>query len=182
MSISNFIIVKSIRKFFEPQPLFVYFGKLIPGFARINRQKKGWNIKERTKLLSNGSSYLAPPYEKMKGHFVLLNDWPIKIRIKQNNQFEIITFSIPKGTPTDFASIPRVLHSFVSPLDNSIYSAVLHDYLYRNPSDEVPRSISRARADTIFYYGLKAKGKNRLIALLFFWGVKVFGRSSYKRH
>ncbi len=175
-SIRNYILKK-----IEPPPLFVYFGDIVPGFGRINTPKKGWDEDKRTKKLSNGTTYIAPDYEEMKGHFVLLNEWPIVIREKINGEIEVTTFSIPLNTPTDFASIPSILHSFVSPLDNSIYSAVLHDYLYRNPAELTPRNISKAKADIIFYYGLKAYGKSIPSALMFYWGVKFFGHSSYIR-
>ena len=177
----HFATVISILKYIEPKPLFVYFDETVPGFGRINTPKKGWSVEKRTRKLSNGHQYIAPPLEEMKGHFVLLNDWPISIKEKIDGHIVETSFPIPMNTPTDFASIPPVLHSFVTPLDNSIYSAVLHDYLYRNPTEPIPRNISREKADILFYYGLKAYGKNRISSLLLYYGVHWFGKSSYKR-
>jgi len=161
-------------KDFIPEGLFIEFGDIVPGFARTNTLKKDW--KERVLKLSNGDEYIQPPYKDMKGHFVLLHDWPVKY--KKND--EEICLTIPRGQATDFASIPKALHSLISPLSNTIYSAVLHDYLYRSPEDSIALNTSRKVVDDIFYYGMKAKGVSRFLAFIMYLGVRLGGKGSYK--
>ncbi|MBK9111383.1 MAG: DUF1353 domain-containing protein [Nitrospira sp.] len=60
---------------------------------------------------------------------MMVFDWHVPIVI-DGVEHKLI---IPKLATTDFASIPRILHSLISPLNNTIYAAILHDYLYRDP-------------------------------------------------
>lgn len=161
----------------EPDGVYVDFKNVVPGFARTNTPRKDWNEKLRTRMLPNGERYVLPPYEEMKGHFVQLHDWTISCKMDGKEIF----YTIPKGQGTDFASIPAALHSLISPLSNSVYAAVLHDYLYRSPEDPVAKAMTRHEVDRIFYFGMKACGVKRLLALLMYWGVRLGGKSSYKR-
>jgi len=170
---------KSLLLLIEPQSAFVYFNNVIPGFARINTPRSNWTLKKRTRILSNDQKYIIPPSNEMKGHFVLLHDWKINCKDFSNNKR--YSFCIPSMQSTDFASIPRILHSIISPLSNSVYAAVLHDYLYRNPADNLARNLSRKDADRFFYYGMKACGVKILQALTMYYFVRWFGKSSYKR-
>lgn len=167
----------SIWKLIEPSPVFVDYQQTIPGFARTNTPKKKWNKYQRIRTLSNEDEYILPAYNEMKGHFVLLHDWEIICTLNQTTT----RYLIPRGQPTDFASIPRIIHSVISPLSNSVYSAVLHDYLYRNPDDFVANQTTRKDADRIFYFGMKACGVSRTMALLMYWGVRLGGTRSYIR-
>ncbi len=171
------MILKKAIKNIEPKGVFVYFNNVIPVFARTNTPQKTWNEKKRCRTLPNGDKYILPPYNVMKGHFVLLHDWPILCKIDKSRK----SYVIPKGMSTDFASIPKFLHSLISPLSNSVYSAVLHDYLYRNPKEVTAKETSRLEADRIFYFGMKACGVKRIIALIMFWGVRIGGKNSYIR-
>lgn len=82
---------------------------------------------------------------------------------------------------TDFASIPKILHSLLSPLNNTIYSAILHDYLYCNPTDANASAVARPEADRAFYWGMRACGVWRVTAGLMYLGVRLGGRRSYRR-
>lgn len=161
----------------EPKGIYVDFLNIIPGFARTNTPRKDWNYFQRIRKLSNGDEYILPPCEEMGGHFILLHDWSIECI-----EDDIATkYLIPKGQTTDFASVPKILHPFFSPLSNTVYAAVFHDYLYRSPNEEIAIKTSRKDADRIFYYGMKACGVSKLIALPMYWGVRFMGSSSYKR-
>ena len=163
-------------KLIESKRLFVNFQYVVPGFARTNTPKPEWDYAQRIRTLSNGDQYVLPPCEEMGGHFILLHDWEIII---EEDDIET-TYIIPQGQTTDFASIPKFLHSLISPLSNSVYSAVLHDYLYRSPDDVIALNTTRKDADRIFYGGMKACGVNRFIALPMYWGVRLLGKKSYK--
>ncbi len=146
-----------------------------PGFARINTPKDGWCEERRRVTLSNGMEYVIPI--GAKGHFVLLHDWPVEAGSGDSK----VIFNIPAGTATDFASIPKVAHSLISPISNSVYSAVLHDYLYKDPRDSIASAVSKNKADSLFYWGLRACGVNKLLSGLMYLAVHWFGKSSYVR-
>lgn len=147
----------------------------IPGFARINTPHPNWEEKRRTKLLPNGDTYVIPV--GAKGHFVSLYDWSIKC----GEGADLVEFIIPKGTSTDFASIPRLAHSLISPISNSVYGAVIHDYLYRNPAEDQARKTRKSEVDCIFYWGMRACGVSRILAGLMYLAVVLFGGAGYKR-
>lgn len=146
-----------------------------PSFARINTPRREWDEKRRTVRLTNGSDYVIP--RQAKGHFVLLHDWAIKCGVGNS----IATYNIPANTPTDFASIPRLAHSLISPLSNSVYGAVLHDYLYRNPGDPTANATSKSQTDALFYWSLRSCGVGKLLSGLMYLAVHLFGKNSYKR-
>lgn len=87
-------------------------------------------------------------------------------------------FIIACGLVSDGASIPRFLwpilgHPFQHPMREA---AILHDFLYYY--NVVPRKI----ADQIFYDALVESGMNRYKAQIYYFGVRVGGRSAYKKH
>lgn len=146
-----------------------------PGFARINTPHPKWTKAQRTRHLPNGDTYVIPP--NIRGHFVVLADWPVECNFREKR----VALTVPRGAITDFASIPNFLHSLLSPLNNTIYAAVLHDYLYRDPHAPEASAVSRADADRAFYWGMRACGVRRHTAGLMYIGVKAGGRGSYKR-
>lgn len=177
-----------VRFWPEPEEAFVTFrtaSKIVPpGFAWINSPYPGWEQQEnaeerRTHALTNGEDYVVPAGSR--GHFVLLDDWRVRCKFPSENRDAWGTVMVRRMTTTDFASIPRVLHSLLSPLNNTVYGAVLHDYLYRNPSDEYARSISRAEADRLFYRAMLGCGVWPLTAKLMYLGVRIGGGGAYTR-
>lgn len=180
MTISLIIIVTilllSFCTYAKPKKVTIDFLD-IPVFARINTPKKDSNDEDLIVDIPFVGQYKQPPYSKMKGHFVQIGDWSIKCGF-DNQQ---TTFVVPSKQSTDFASIPRVMHSLITPLSNSIYAAVLHDYLYRNPSAPNANSVTKQQADRIFYWGLRAKGVSKLLSGMMYRGVWLLGSFSYKR-
>lgn len=83
---------------------------------------------------------------------------------------EFDTFTVPAGTWTDLASIPRILWIVLPPIGAHNKAAVLHDRLYRT------QPVSRKDADGIFrrilkesYVGFKARWAMYLGVRLFGW-------------
>ncbi len=146
-----------------------------PAFSWINEPKQNWTEEKRTILLQNKSKYIIPMDKS--GHFVMLFDWKVKFRLDGKEY----TLTIPANSTTDFASIPKILQSLISPLSNTVYAAVVHDYLYRDPVESEARSISRADADRIFYWSMMARGVWKITAVAMYLGVRLFGTPSYKR-
>lgn len=87
---------------------------------------------------------------------------------------------VPAGFESDLASIG--LLRFIAPLlyatlDNyGKRAAVLHDYLY---SANV--GYTRKESDEFYYQELRNEGIARWRAGIFYYGVRLFGRSSFKK-
>src|SRR5690606_2392249 len=78
---------------------------------------------------------------------------------------------VPSGFKTDLASIPRVFWPVFSPGDyDTIAPAVLHDWHYCCVS-----SVSRKRADDIFYYGLVGQGMHPYKAFMYWYTIRWWG-------
>lgn len=84
--------------------------------------------------------------------------------------------TVPAGTLTDYASVPRILHAVLPPTGRYTYPAVLHDYLYRTGR------VSRAHADRLFLEAMGVAGVNRLRRWLMWAGVRVGGWVPWRRY
>ena len=84
-------------------------------------------------------------------------------------------FCVPVGLVTDFASIPRALRIFFSSGAILSRSALVHDWLY------LSRSVSRKKADTIFFELLKIEGVDIATRYLFYWAVRLCGAGYYTK-
>lgn len=82
--------------------------------------------------------------------------------------------TVPAGTRTDFASIPRPLWSIVGhPAGRYAQAAVLHDYLYRIGG------LTRARCDELFREAMEVLGVPWHQRWLMWAGVRVGGALAY---
>lgn len=169
------LLLIGIAYLIKPRHVGIRFSRTPPVIARVNAPSKGATDEQRVISLPTGDAYQIPACAR--GHFVMVFDWHVPI-VVDGVAHELI---IPKLSTTDFASIPRILHSLISPLTNTIYAAILHDYLYRNPTDEFARSLPRETVDRLFYWGMRARGVWRLTAGLMYLGVRSGGWISYKR-
>jgi hypothetical protein len=86
--------------------------------------------------------------------------------------------TVPAGFQCDGASVPRFLWSSVSPAidPRTIRAAVVHDYLYRN----APENWTRKDADELFYDFIREDGLSWWASQKAYWGVRLFGGSSWK--
>ena len=110
---------------------------------------------------------------------VLMEDWHIE-------DVANFTFTVPAGTTTDGASIPRFLwrvcgHPLEAP---RVYAAMLHDWLYAgvDPDDTQgvkPSEISRKEADLCYYFLLRHFGVCRFKAAVEYLALRMFGGSHY---
>jgi hypothetical protein len=159
----------------KPKHVGTRFTRTPPVVARVNTPSIDASDEMRRIELPTGDLYTIPP--RSKGHFILVFDWKVPVRVDDAS----VVLTIPKLATTDFASIPRILHSLISPLNNTIYAAILHDYLYRDPQDLFASSLDRATVDRMFYWGMRSRGVWRPTAGLMYLGVRLGGSSSYKR-
>lgn len=101
---------------------------------------------------------------------------PLAIVVHKDMHREV--FKIPENFQTDLASIPRIYWSVLAPAYSSfIYPAILHDYLYSCPGDEVTRRY----ADDIFYSALIAQGVSQFTATIMYLGVRIFGSADFQK-
>lgn len=159
----------------RPRHLHVRFTKVPPVIARINTPSAGATDQMRLVNLPTGDNFTIPAGSQ--GQFLTVFDWAVPIVLDG----VALRLTVPKLSTTDFASIPRPLHSLISPLTNTIYGAILHDYLYRAPADPAAHAISREDADRIFYWAMRMRGVRRATAGLMYLGVRLGGRGSYRR-
>jgi hypothetical protein len=85
---------------------------------------------------------------------------------------------VPKGEPTDGASIPKVLWTVLGhPFDpDFINAAIIHDHFCREADKSDTRELRdklRKEADVMFYYACKADGCSRVKAFSMFKGVRI---------
>lgn len=92
--------------------------------------------------------------------------------VRENSTYH----QVPSGFKTDLASIPRIMWPVFSPSDyDSIGASVLHDWHYC-----CDHSLTRRRADDLFYYALRSNGMNCPKAFAYWFAVRAFGERFYK--
>jgi hypothetical protein len=98
---------------------------------------------------------------KGKGFFSMIKMWLLGTRhweIAKDFYFEISgeKFVIPKGFKFDGASIPKFLHTFLSPVGVLLIGGLIHDYAYKyetllkDGKKETMGIITQKKADQIF--------------------------------
>ena len=131
------------------------------------------------------SNFLSPlriedagPGKHGRQVFVLLEEFVYEIGAEKSG----IIIRVPIGFVTDFASIPRLLWSIVSPVGQHGKAAVVHDFLYRKTS-----GFSKILADAIFFEAMELLGVpwyrrwTMYLAVRFFFGLRFSGRT-IRRH
>lgn len=83
--------------------------------------------------------------------------------------------TVPAGTLTDFASIPRPLWP-VYPPSRYGQPATVHDWLYTT------QECSRREADEVFLEAMKCCGAPYLRRYAFYWSLRAFGWAAWSAH
>ena len=98
------------------------------------------------------------------------------VRVGKVSAFVDEVVTVPKGFVTDFASIPRVVRSFIPQLGRYSWAAVVHDYLYSEGDGK------RKDADLLFLALMASSGvpwwKRRLI----YRAVRLGGWVAWRRN
>lgn len=102
-------------------------------------------------------------------NYVLKHEINAILTLKDEN---VIQIKVKEGFKSDLASIPRIFWGIYPPDGNYGKYALLHDALY---SSEL---FKREICDKIFELGLK-KEVSSSIRKLFYYSVKIFGRSAW---
>lgn len=98
------------------------------------------------------------------------------VELRKPLEFWIDDYSlaVSRGFQTDFASVPRLFWSIISPMGKHTIAAVVHDYLYHTAE------VSRKRADLIFYWLMRYYGVYKLVACLMYYIVRAFAKKAYR--
>lgn len=93
---------------------------------------------------------------------------------------------IPAGFIFDKSSVPRPLHSLISPADLSDLAPLLHDWLYRHPAarhcvGDRLRPLRRKDVDGIFRDIMVFQGVNPIRGKLAYLAVRLFGSFAYQK-
>ena len=98
---------------------------------------------------------------------------------------------IYKGYEFDGASVPKILHWFIGPMDPRVVaSSLIHDSIYTNPDlegvgkyfvgeSEVTRRFTKEEADLLFKVANKANNMDSVRTTLAYGAVKLFGKGSF---
>jgi hypothetical protein len=88
---------------------------------------------------------------------------------------------VPEGMPTDFASIPRIVWTYLSPEDPAIlFASIVHDYLYSVGGVTMDEKFTREEADEILREAMLASGARSTQAEVVHKCVRFFGASHWK--
>jgi hypothetical protein len=82
---------------------------------------------------------------------------------------------VPVGFNTNFASVPRIFWSILSPIDEYAKAAVIHDYLYSTGI------VSKTEADNIFREAMEVLNTPKWKIVCVYWAVRLFGFFAWYR-
>ena len=87
------------------------------------------------------------------------------------------TLVVPKGTPTDFSTVPALLRPIVARVGAHLEASIVHDYLYDAWADFRPEPLERDRlfADKVFRAALIAARVPLWRRTLMYLAVRWFG-------
>lgn len=83
---------------------------------------------------------------------------------------------VPGGFTTDFASIPKIFWSILSPYGRWGKAAVVHDYLYF-----INKEYTRKQADDIFKEAMGVLRVNWLVKGIMYQVVRLLGNRAWKK-
>lgn len=90
--------------------------------------------------------------------------------------------TVPAGTVTDLASIPRPLWTVYPPHGRYTWAAVAHDWLYRAGRWADGTACTRSEADSVLYDLAIHHGARRSKAWLFWLAVRAAGGPAWTRY
>ncbi len=86
----------------------------------------------------------------------------------------------PAEMVTDFASVPRLVWTYLSPEDPCIlYASIIHDFLYQNGGKLPLRRLTRAESDEVLREAMLACGARSTQAAVVHGVLRLFGASNF---
>ena len=113
----------------------------------------------------------------------LLGVFPYKKKVLEWEVYEDFSYEdrkldlvieIPKGSKTDFASIPRIFWPILPPVGRYSRAAVVHDYCYRHGL------FTRKISDLIFFHAMEELKVPKWKRIVMYWAVRLFGWFAYQ--
>ena len=96
--------------------------------------------------------------------------------------------TVKQGTPTDFASVPRLFWAIFPPYGRYTMAAVFHDELYRLrgriPDEDAAggyRTLTRKECDKLFLAEMIVDGTKVIRALVMYRAVRWFGWIAWRK-
>ena len=149
---------------------------------RVNFKYKDYPVMRPIRIATKG-----------KGFFKMILMWILGTRhweIAKDFEYEInrTKYVIPSGFKFDGASIPKFLHTFLSPVGVLLMGGLVHDYAYKyetllraNKRDTLGK-ISQKRADEIFRdINIEVNGFY-LMNYLAYWSLRLGGFMAWNKH
>ena len=121
------------------------------------------------------------PVKTIKKRFLKI--FPYKKKVLEWEIYEPLSYqddklrlkvTVPKGSKTDFASIPRIFWPILPPVGRYSKAAVVHDYCYRHGL------FTRGISDLVFLHAMEELKVPKWKRIIMYRVVRLFGRSSYK--
>ena len=134
-----------------------------------------------------------PIKTKGKGFFKMIAMWILGVRhweIANDFEYELNgeKFVIPAGFKFDGASIPKFLHTFLSPVGVLLIGGLVHDYAYKyetllkNNKKDTMGVITQKKADEIFRdINIEINGFY-LMNYLAYWSLRLGGFVAWNKH
>ena len=119
------------------------------------------------------STFTTPADLRMMDNYNWMILSPFEFHIGNFPSARII--SVPVGTITDLASIPRLFWSIFPPHGQWAKAAIIHDYLYETGLE------SRYRSDKIFLEGMEVLKVPRITRYFMYTSVRIFGITRYNK-
>ena len=102
---------------------------------------------------------------------------PFNVILREDTPYRVgssaDTIRVPKGFVTDFASIPRVLWSVLSPTGEFRLPAVIHDYLYWF------QPCTREESDNLLLIAMKEEGVPERQRVAVYTGIRIAGQVAW---
>lgn len=99
--------------------------------------------------------------------------WRLTAPLVYKSDVAKLTFAVPAGFETDFASVPRTPVAFLLTADSAHEASAVHDWLYSE------HAVARDVADAVLREASLVTGVPAWRAALMFWGVRAFGWSHW---
>ena len=183
-------IILSLAKQFWPMTVFiilVIIGLIINLFDkkidnRVNFKYKEFPHLKPIPIATKGKGFWGAVWMWLTGvrTWEVADDWAFKI----NGQWQII----PQGFVFDGASIPKFLHTWLSPTGVLLMGGLVHDYAYKyatllkSGKKKTMGTITQKKADEIFRDINIEQNGFHLLNKLAYWALRIGGFVAWNKH
>ena len=101
-------------------------------------------------------------------------EWEIYEDLTYQDDKLKLKITVPKGSKTDFASIPRIFWPILPPVGRYSKAAVVHDYCYRHGL------FTRKISDLVFLHAMEELKVPKWKRVVMYWAVRLFGWFAYQ--